>query len=113
MQRFHIDGRFSFGFWPIAKYPGRTFEQLVTPLLDLVGVNIKVLRQFDQGLFTFDRGNSHFRLECRAVVPARSSRHGHLLARSIMLLLRGKSTYPTCSVFPNHLLVRTDRKLIR
>ena len=28
---------------------------------------------------------------------------GLLLARSIMLLLRGKSTYTGCSVFPSHL----------
>jgi hypothetical protein len=30
---------------------------------------------------------------------------GLLLARSIMLLLRGKSTYPDCSVFPGHFYV--------
>jgi hypothetical protein len=81
-------------------------------------VHVKILRQFDQGLLALDRGNSHFSLECRAVGPARSSRHGHLLARSILLpnrreidppdqflarLIRGKSTYPGCSDFPNHL----------
>jgi len=38
------------------------------------------------------------------VIPARSSCHGLLLARSIMPLLRGKSTHPGCSDFRNHLL---------
>lgn len=35
----------------------------------------QLLRQFRQGLFAPDRGKRHFRLESRAVVPARSSRH--------------------------------------
>ena len=42
------------------------------PVLDLDAVNIKALRQFDQSLLALNHGNSHFRLECRAVVPARS-----------------------------------------
>ncbi len=41
-------------------------------MLDLDAVNIKALRQFDQSLLALNHGNSHFRLECRAVVPARS-----------------------------------------
>jgi hypothetical protein len=66
-------------------------------------MDVKVLRQLDQSSFTLDSGYSYFRLEGRTVIPARSSCHGHLLACSIMLLLRGKSTYPCCSVFPSHL----------
>jgi hypothetical protein len=62
------------------------------PLLDLVLMNIKFLRQLDQRLLALDRGNRRFRLECRPMVPAWSSSHGLLLARSVMLLLRGKST---------------------
>ncbi len=52
----------------------------MAPLLDLVGVDIKTLRQLDQGLLPLDRSHRDLSLECRAVVPARSSRHGHLLA---------------------------------
>ena len=63
----------------------------------------KARRQLDQGLLALDRGHRHFRRECRAVVPARSSCHGLLLARSIMPPLRGKSTYPGCSDFLSHL----------
>jgi hypothetical protein len=66
-------------------------------------MDVKLLRQFNQSSFTLDRGYSDFRLEKRAVIPARSSRHGPLLACSIMLLLRGKSTCPCCSIFPIHL----------
>jgi hypothetical protein len=44
-----------------------------------------------------------FALKAGLCRRARSSCHGHLLACSIMLLLRGKSTYPGCSDFRNHL----------
>ena len=60
--------------------------------LDLVRMHIEFLRQLDQCLLALDRGHRRFRLECRAMVPARSSSHGLLLAGSIMLRLRGKST---------------------
>jgi len=76
---------------------------------DLVRMNVEILRQLDQRLLALDRGHRHFCLECRAVVPARSSCHGLLLARSIMLLLRGKSTYPGCSDSRSHLSPRRAR----
>jgi hypothetical protein len=91
----------AFGTSP--KIPGRALKKLITPLLDLVGMEVEILRQLDQGLLALDRGHRHFRLECRAVIQAWSSYKGILLARSIMLLLRGKSTYPGCSDFRNHL----------
>ncbi|MDQ7777051.1 MAG: FAD-linked oxidase C-terminal domain-containing protein [Paracoccus aminovorans] len=68
-------------------------------------------------------GCRHLCLEGRTVVPARSSSHGLLLARSIMLpnrreidpldqflarLIRGKSTYPGCSDFRSHLYGHVD-----
>ncbi len=62
-------------------------------------MDIEVLRQLDQGLLALDRGHCNFRLECRAVGPAWSSSHGLFVARSIMSLLRGKSTYPV--LYPN------------
>jgi hypothetical protein len=64
---------------------------------DLVRMNVEILYQRDQRLLALDRGNGHFCLECRTVIPARSSCHSPLLACSIMLLLRGKSTYLSCS----------------
>ncbi len=103
MQSLYVDRRFRLRSWGLAKDPVGTLQKLIAPLLDLVRMHVETLRQLDQGLLTLDRGYRNFRLECRAVVPARSSCHGHRLARSIMPLLRGKSTCPTCSDFPNHL----------
>jgi len=76
----------------LSEHTSRPFEKLVTPLLHLVRMRVEFVRQFNQRLLALDRSNCRFRLECRAVVPARSSSHGLLLARSIVLLLRGKST---------------------
>ena len=42
----------------------------------MIGVHIELLGQLHQRLLAPDGGKRHFRLECRAVVPARSSRHG-------------------------------------
>ena len=103
MQGLHVDGRSRIGFRGFAEHPGRAIKKLIAPLLDLVRVDVELLRQLDQGLLAFDRSYRDFCLECRAVVPARSSCHGLLLARSIMLLLRGKSTYPGCSDSRSHL----------
>jgi len=103
MQGLHIAGRFRISFRGFAENPGRALKQLIAPLFDLVRMNVELLRQLDHGLLALDRCYRHFRLESRAVVPARSSCHSLLLARSIMLLLRGKSTYPGCSDFRSRL----------
>jgi hypothetical protein len=66
-------------------------------------MKVDILRQFDQCLLALDRGHRHFRLECRAVISAWSSCHDLFLARSILLLLRGKCTYPGWSGFQNNL----------
>ena len=93
VQRFHIDDRLRLGFRHRAKHPGRALKKLVTPLLDLVRLSgmqtcpagnrwtskscassIKVFSPLIAATATFD-------LKAGLVVPARSSRHGHLLAR--------------------------------
>jgi len=81
MPVFHINTGLSRSPRGFPEHPGRPFEQLIAPLLDLVGVHVEILRKLDQGSFAFDRGYRHFRLECRVVVPARSSRYSHLLDR--------------------------------
>ncbi len=48
MQGLHINGRFRIGLRAFAKDSGRSLQQLITPLLDLVRVNIEILRQLDQ-----------------------------------------------------------------
>ena len=59
MQGLYVDRRFRLRSWGFAKDPGGTLQELVAPLLDLVGVDVEVLSQFDQGLPALDRGNSH------------------------------------------------------
>ena len=81
MPGLHVDRRFQLGFRFSAKNTRRAFQQLVAPLLDLVRVEVEILCQLDQGLLALDRRHCKFSLECRAVVPAWSSCHGHLLAR--------------------------------
>ena len=54
---------------------GRAFEKLTLPLRDLIGVDIELLRQLGQSLLPLDRGQSHFRLEGRCVIPSRALRH--------------------------------------
>jgi hypothetical protein len=54
---------------------GCPLKQLRFPLRDLIGMNIKSLSNFDQGLVAFDRGDGNLRFEGRRVVPARSSCH--------------------------------------
>ena len=49
MQGLHINGRFRLGLRGLAKHPGCALQE-VAPLLDLVRMNVKILRQLDQGL---------------------------------------------------------------
>lgn len=73
--------------------------------LDPVRMHVKILSQLDQSPRALHRCCRQSRIEGRAVVPARASSHGLLLARSIMPLLRGKSTCPGCSDCRNQLSV--------
>jgi hypothetical protein len=81
MKGRRVDGWFRIRLGRGPEHAGGAFKELITPLLDLIGAPIKVLSQLDQGLLPLDRGNGHLCLECRTVIPARSSRHGLLLAR--------------------------------
>jgi len=97
MQGLHVDHRFRrrfrrrfrLGLRRRAEHPGGAIEKLVAPLLDLLRMQIEILRQPDQRLLALNCGHRHSRLECRAVVPARSSCHGLLLARGTVAPLPG------------------------
>lgn len=56
--------------------PPDRFLFLLTPLLDLVVMNIELLGKFGEGLFTANGGEGHLRFESRTVIPAGSSGHG-------------------------------------
>jgi hypothetical protein len=45
MQGFQIDDGFSLSLWSLAKHPGRALQQLIAPLLDLVRMDVEILRQ--------------------------------------------------------------------
>jgi len=45
-----------------AKYIGGAFQKLAAPLRDLIGMHIKLLGQFCQGLFSLDCSQRYFRL---------------------------------------------------
>ena len=64
----------------------------VLPLLDLVGVDAKLLCQFRQRLLALDRGQRRLRLESRRVVPAGPS--CHLGSRSQRILRRSQAETP-------------------
>lgn len=44
----HIDHRFRRGLSGLGKHPGGTIKELITLLLDLVRMDIEILRQRDQ-----------------------------------------------------------------
>jgi hypothetical protein len=59
------------GFWlgirSFAEHSGRALKQLISQLLDLVRMDIEILRQLDQRLLALDRSYRRFRLGYRAV----------------------------------------------
>ena len=60
---------------PPSNTPGCPFEQQSLPLGDLIGMYIEPLGQFGDRLFPLDRGQRHFGLKGRRMIPARSSLH--------------------------------------
>jgi hypothetical protein len=61
------------------KYLGSAFQQLGTPLPDLVRVDLELLRELDQCLVALDRGERRLRFECGSMVTAGSF---HLICSS-------------------------------
>src|SRR5215213_6081919 len=91
MQRFHVDGwrgRVRSRLRP--EHPGRPVQELSLPGRDLVGMNVKLLRQFGQRLLAPHGGQGHLRLEIRRVVPARSSAHRLSCSAAILAAVRQK-----------------------
>lgn len=102
MLRRYVDHRDRVSLPPISECTCRTLQQLVALLFDLVQAAVKILCQLDQDALALDRGHRPLGFQERAMFSARSPRHGHLLACSIMLLERRKSTCSKCSDEPSH-----------
>jgi hypothetical protein len=69
------DGIVNWRDFAMSENTGRAFEKLTFPLRDLIGVDIELLRQLGQRPLALDRGQGHFRLEGRCVVPTGALRH--------------------------------------
>jgi hypothetical protein len=65
-----IAGGLESGFVSAPKTPAALSEKLRSPGRDLVWMYIELFGQFGQRLLALDSGQSHLRLEGRAVVPA-------------------------------------------
>jgi hypothetical protein len=93
MQGLHVDDRLRLGFRRRAKYRGRAFKTLIAPLLDLVGVSgtqtcpasnrwtSKSCASSTKIFSPLIAATGAFAFNAGLAVPARSSCHGHLLAR--------------------------------
>src|SRR4051812_23315615 len=91
MQRFHVDGwrgRVRSRLRP--EHPGRPLQELSLPGRDLVGMNVKLLRQFGQRLLTPYGSQGHLRFESRRGVPAWSSAHRFSCSAAILAAVRQK-----------------------
>jgi hypothetical protein len=93
MEGFNINGR---GLWLSlhrrAKHPDGTFKKLITPLLDLIGVDIELLRQFQHRLLALDRSQSYHRLKGGRVVPAHPSCHVGYCSQLILNCFQAETT---------------------
>ncbi len=65
----------------LSKHTGRSLKKLDARPLDLVRMQVEFMRRFDQRFHTLDRSHRRFRLECKAMGPARTPFQGlHLAA---------------------------------
>src|SRR3954463_15876738 len=91
MQRFHVDGwRGRVRSRLRAEHPSRPLQELSLPGRDLVGMNVKLLRQVGQRLLTPYGSQGHLRFESRRVVPAWSSAHRFSCSAAILAAVRQK-----------------------
>src|SRR5215207_1008847 len=66
-------------------------------------MDVELLRKLGQRPLALDGGQSHLRLESRAVIPARSSRHRLSCSRAILAAVRQKLHLSTCPNLPSQL----------
>ena len=108
MQRLHIKTVCRRGGLALED-AGSTLKELISPLLDLVGMDIELLRQFAKCLLTANRGKGNVGFECGCVIAPGSSCHSGSPVVGIMPVTGLNSTYLSCSNFPSHLLDHPPR----
>src|SRR3954451_8520227 len=109
MQRFHVDGwRGRVRSRLRAEHPGSPLQELSLPGRDLVGMNVKLLRQFGQRLLTPYGSQGHLRFESRRGVPAWSSAHRFSCSAAILAAVRQKLHLSNLFKNPEPALSRCD-----
>jgi uncharacterized protein YjiS (DUF1127 family) len=100
VQRFQIDrGHRRIGARLRPKYPSCPFLKLSLPLRDLVGMDVKFLRQIRPRPVALEGRQCHLRLECRGVVPPRSLCHRRSCSTAILLAVGQKLHSSPCPDF--------------
>ena len=95
MQHSYIDLRRS---RCLAEDDGGAFLKPVISFRNLVGMHIKVLCEFGQGLVALERSQGHLRFKGRCVVPTRTSAHLLSLFRHLRRLGNRAFTYPDVQI---------------
>ncbi len=113
MQRPEIDQR-RFLMCTALKHNTRSLQQLCLPLRNLIGLNVKLLRQLCDRLVALDSCQRDLRFEYPSMIPAWSSWHDCLLiSLPITWLMSGfESTYTAVRFFgatSSYLLARPAR----
>lgn len=113
MQALHVnDGLGWTGYGLGAKHTDSPLQQLVASLLDLIGVDIKLLCQIRKRFLTLDRSQCCHRLEGRGVVLAYSSRHGCSCSQRIMHHCQAENPLIPGVQFSGPHLSKTSRRKI-
>src|SRR4051794_26926074 len=110
MQRLHIDGRRS-RFRLRTEHPGSPLQELSLPGRDLVGMNVKLLRQLSQRLLAPYGSQGHLRFESRRVVPAGSSAHRLSCSAAILAAVRQRLHLSNLFKNPEPALTTLSREL--
>src|SRR3954447_11469400 len=89
VQRLHVDGwRGRVRSRLRTEHPGSPLQELSLPGRDLVGMNVKLLRQLSQRLLAPYGSQGHLRFESRRVVPAWLSAHRLSCSAAILAAVR-------------------------
>ena len=103
MERLEVNYRCRRLCGPPAKQLLRAVQQLVFSLFDLVGAQVKLLRQFVQRLLTAHRLQSHLRLESTTRLRLTRRSMSVSQAQDPMPREGSPSTYSTCPNSPSQL----------
>lgn len=85
------------------KQSGAALQQPGFPGRDLIRMNVELLGQVGQRLFTLESGQCHLRFESQGVVPAGPFRQVNSCSAAILAAFRQEFHLWPCTDFPGHL----------